>query len=58
MCAGIYAGFFKDFEDAVKVCQRITGQTEPDQNNRQKYEKAFAKYKKISKFLVELSDEK
>ena len=58
MCAGIYAGFFKDFNDANKTCQRIIGQTEPIVENTVKYEKLFTKYKKISRFLVELANEK
>ena len=58
MCAGISAGFFKDFDDAIKVCQKITGKTEPISENTQKYQKLFKKYKKISQFLVELADER
>jgi xylulokinase len=58
MCAGIYAGFFKDLEDASKTCQVVVGKTEPIKENTKKYQKIFAKYKKISKFLTELSDEK
>ncbi len=58
MCAGIYAGFFKDFDDANKTCQKIIGQTEPIAENTEKYEKLFTKYKKISRFLVELTNEK
>lgn len=58
MCAGIYAGFFKDFDDASKTCQKIVGKTEPIKENTEKYAKIFAKYKKISAFLTELADEK
>jgi len=58
MCAGIYAGFFKDFDDASKKCQKIVGKTEPIAENTEKYAKIFKKYKKISQFLVELTDEK
>ncbi len=57
MCAGIYAGFFKDFDDASKKCQTIVGQTAPLKENTEKYQKVFEKYKKISAFLVELSHE-
>ena len=58
MCAGIYAGFFKDFDEASKVCQKVIGATEPIAENTQKYAKIFKKYKKISAFLTELTDEK
>ena len=58
MCAGIYAGFFKDFDEASKVCQKITGETKPTLEGKEKYQKIFDKYKKISKFLVELSNER
>ena len=57
MCAGIYAGFFKDFDDAKKTCQKIIGETKPIAENTTKYEKIFAKYKKISRFLAELTNE-
>lgn len=58
MCAGIYAGFFKDFDDASAVCQNIVGRTEPIPENTEKYAKIFGKYKKISDFLVELANER
>lgn len=58
MCAGIEAGFFTDLDGASKVCQKIVGETKPILENTKKYEKIFKKYKKISQFLTELSDEK
>ena len=58
MCAGIAVGFFNDYDDAVKKCQIITGITSPNKENHVKYAKLFKKYKKISKFLVELSYDK
>ena len=58
MCAGIYAGFFKDFDEASTKCQKIVGETKPIAENTKKYQKIFEKYKKISKFLTELADEK
>lgn len=57
MCAGICAGFFKDFDHASKVCQKIVSKTCPIKENTEKYKKQFAKYKKISNFLMELSNE-
>ncbi len=57
MCAGIYCGAFKDFDDAVKTCQVITGRTEPIKENTIKYQRLYKKYKKISAFLDELSNE-
>ena len=58
MCAGISAGFFADFDDASKTCQKVIGETKPIAENTEKYAKIFAKYQKISQFLTELSDEK
>jgi xylulokinase len=58
MCAGISAGFFADFDDASKTCQKVIGETKPIAQNTEKYAKIFAKYQKISQFLTELSDEK
>ena len=58
MCAGIYAGFFKDFDEASKICQKVVGKTKPIFENMEKYQKIFKKYKKVSKFLTELADEK
>ena len=58
MCAGIKAGFFKDFDEAVSVCQKVTGVTKPIQENTEKYNRIFVKYKKISQFLTELSYER
>ena len=57
MCAGIAAGFFKDFDEANKQCQKVVGKTEPIAENTAKYAKLFKKYKKISAFLMELSNE-
>jgi len=57
MCAGIGAGFFKDYDDAIEVCQKIVSKTEPIKENTEKYNKIYKKYKKISSFLVELSNE-
>ena len=58
MCAGIYAGFFEDFDSASAVCKKVVGTTEPIRENTEKYAKIYKKYKKISDFLVELANEK
>ena len=58
MCAGIEAGFFSNLDVASKACQKVLGETKPIPENTKKYEKIFKKYKKISQFLTELSDEK
>jgi xylulokinase len=58
MCAGIYAGFFKDYDSAVEKCRKITNITEPIKENREKYLSLYAKYKKISNFLNEMFNEK
>ena len=57
MCAGIAAGFFADFADALAHCRHETGRTEPNPANRAAYDALFARYKKISAFLTELSHE-
>ncbi|MDD6995489.1 MAG: FGGY family carbohydrate kinase [Candidatus Borkfalkiaceae bacterium] len=57
MCAGIYAGFFKDFDEASAVCKKETGRTVPVAENTEKYAKLFKKYKKIAAFLAELCHE-
>lgn len=57
MCAGISAGFFVDYDDAVRVCHKVVGKTEPICENVEKYSKLFVKYKKIAEFLTELSYE-
>jgi len=57
MCAGIYAGFFKDYDDASITCRKITGKVVPNRENHEQYQKIFKKYKKISKFLVGLANE-
>lgn len=58
MCAGICAGFFKDFDEASRNCKKIVGETKPIPHNTEKYARVFKKYKKISNFLTELADEK
>lgn len=57
MCAGIYAGFFKDFDEASAICKKETGRTVPVAENTEKYAKLFKKYKKIAAFLTELCHE-
>ena len=58
MCAGINAGFFKDFDDAKSKCLNVTGKTEPIAQNTEKYRKSYIRYKKISNFLMEIANEK
>ncbi len=57
MCAGISAGFFKSFESASNTCKVVLSNTQPIKENTLKYEKIFKKYKKISKFLVDMANE-
>ena len=57
MCAGISAGFFDNYDDAVKQCHKVIGKTEPIPSNVEKYAKLYTKYKKIAEFLTELSYE-
>ncbi len=57
MCAGIAGGAFADFDEAKAVCQKIVGETKPIDENTEKYQKIFGKYKKISAFFSELCNE-
>lgn len=57
MCAGISVGFFKDYQDASNTCKVVTSQTSPIKENTEKYKKIFSKYKKISQFIVDLTNE-
>lgn len=58
MCAGIHAGFFKNFDEALSSCKEVVGETLPIKENVEVYSKTYKKYKKISSFLNELSNEK
>ena len=52
------AGFFDDFDSAVRKCRKVVGVTEPIAENREKYLSLYEKYKKISNFLNEMFNEK
>lgn len=56
MLAGVRAGFFKDEEDALLKCRKVTGVTLPDEKNNAEYEKLFVKYKKIQEALSGIYD--
>ena len=56
MCAGVAVGYFADLDDAVLHTQRIVEETKPIEENTKKYEMLFLKYKRIGKFLSELTD--
>lgn len=58
MCAGIAAGFFKDFDGAAACCCRETARTEPIKENVRKYAELYERYKKISGFHEMISHEK
>ncbi len=57
MCSAIAVGAFEGFDDAIKKCQVQTGKTLPIKENTQKYQLIFKKYKKISAFLADLTNE-
>ncbi|MBE5734377.1 MAG: xylulokinase [Clostridiales bacterium] len=57
LCAGVHAGFFKDLDHAIFTAKEVVGETLPNQENTKIYDKIFKKYKKISKFLNEISNE-
>ncbi len=52
MCAGIAVGLFKDYDDAIKTCSKVIGETLPIKENTIKYAKIFDLYKEISEFLT------
>lgn len=51
MLAGISAGFFNDYADAISRCSVVIGKTTPNEENTKKYKEIFAKYKLIQKQL-------
>ena len=47
IAAGIAAGLYRDYEDAVRRTTRITGTTEPRAEYRAIYEEKYATYRKV-----------
>ncbi|MBO7169712.1 MAG: xylulokinase [Clostridia bacterium] len=56
LCAGVASGYFASLEEAVAHTQKIVTEVTPIPENTEIYNKLFAKYKKIGKFLSELKD--
>lgn len=54
--AAVAMGYFKDLDDAVKHTQKIICETLPNEKNHEIYKTVFEKYKKIGKFLSELTN--
>ncbi|MBQ7183576.1 MAG: xylulokinase [Clostridia bacterium] len=52
MLAGVAVGVFRDHEDAVKKCVRVTGVTEPDPEGVKYYADRFDIYKQIQAALA------
>ncbi len=57
LCASVAAGFFAGLAEASEKCREVIGETLPDPEKRDTYERIYTKYVKISKFLTELSHE-
>lgn len=53
MCAGIGAGLYKDCEDAVKRCVKITEIYKPDNNKKNDYNDAFNVWEKYYRIANE-----
>ena len=53
MCAGIGAGLYKDCEDAVKMCVKITEIYKPDNNKKNDYNDAFKVWEKYYRIANE-----
>lgn len=51
MLAGISAGIFSSFEDALKKCNETVSETIPDPSAHDEYQKLFKKYKAIQKAM-------
>jgi len=51
MLAGVAAGVFESFETAVAKCNEVVSETLPNNENTEKYQKLFARYKAIQKAL-------
>ncbi len=54
MLAGISAGIFKDYGDALARCTKIIDRTLPNPENRERYDRLFARYKKVQHALTEI----
>ena len=54
MLAGVALGVFKSFDEAIKLAIKTERTVTPIGENTEKYQKLFAKYKKIQKALAEI----
>ncbi len=52
MLAGVAVGIFSSPAEAVKTCMKVTGITQPNGDNHQKYLQVFAEYKAIHDALA------
>lgn len=52
--AGVGTGFYKDFDEAVKLTVRVRRQHEPDKSHREVYDKNYRTYLDLYKNLKEL----
>ncbi|EFG9941448.1 xylulokinase, partial [Escherichia coli] len=57
LLAGVGAGAFADTRDAVTQTMKLSLTIEPDNNNRDLYDQAFAGYKKSKILLTDLNHE-
>jgi len=51
MLAGVAAGVFKSFEEALEICNETVSETVPDSNSHNEYRKLFKVYKAVQKAL-------
>ena len=56
MLAGVAAGIFPSFKDAVRLCNREISETLPDPGKHEIYLKYFERYKAIVSALAPIYD--
>ena len=52
MLAGVAAGMFNSFDDALAVCNSVESYTEPNAENTAQYERLYQKYKLVHDALA------
>lgn len=57
MLAGVAAGMFKSFADALAVCNSVESYTEPNAENTEQYERLYKKYKAVHDALAPIYHE-
>ena len=57
MLAGVSAGFWKSAKEATEACNSVISVTKPNEENHKKYQKLFARYKKVHDALADIYHE-